>query len=89
MQLPSLPADKLGHFFYGALMTTVSMCLWHTPMVSLIIVSIVAAAKEFSDWLANYNAAKQNLPPPHGVEFFDWLATVCGGLAVVLPWLLK
>jgi hypothetical protein len=89
MQLPSIPADKLGHFFYGALMTTGSMCLWHTPMVSLGIVCAVAAAKEFSDWWANYQAAKKDLPPPHGVEFLDWVATVGGGVAVILPWLLK
>jgi hypothetical protein len=87
--LPSMPADKLGHFFYGALMTTGSMCLWHTPMVSLGIVCAVAALKEFTDWLSNYNAVKQGLSPHHGVEFLDWVATVGGGVAVILPWLLK
>jgi len=89
MQLPSIPADKLGHFFYGTLMTAVVMCITHSIFLSIGVCAVVAALKEFTDWLANYRAAKQGFPPPHGVEFLDWVATVGGGLAVVMPWLLK
>lgn len=87
--LPSMPADKLGHFFYGSLVTTVVMCVTHSVFLSIGVCAGVAALKEFSDWWANYQAAKKDLPPPHGVEFLDWLATVAGGVAVILPWLLK
>ena len=87
--LPSIPADKLGHFFYGTLMTTVVMCVTHSVFLSIGVCAGVAALKELSDWWANYQAAKKDLPPPHGVEFLDWVATVGGGVAVILPWLLK
>jgi len=87
--LPSMPADKLGHFFYGSLMTTVVMCVTHSVFLSIGVCAGVAALKELSDWWANYQAAKKDLPPPHGVEFLDWVATVGGGVAVILPWLLK
>jgi hypothetical protein len=86
--LPTIPSDKLGHYFYGSLICSVIMCLTHIVWLSLGVCAAVAALKEFTDWLANYKAAKQGLPPPHGVEFMDFVATTAGGVTVILPFLI-
>jgi len=86
--LPSIPPDKLGHFFYGSIITSIIMCMTHIVWLSLGVCAAVAALKEFTDWLANYKAAKQGLPPPHGVEFMDFVATTAGGVTVVISYLI-
>ena len=86
--LPTIPPDKLGHYFYGSLICSGIMSLTHIVWLSLGVCAAVAALKEFTDWLANYKAAKQGLPPPHGVEFMDFVATVGGGVTVVISYLI-
>jgi hypothetical protein len=87
--LPTIPADKLGHFFYGSLICSGMMCLTHIVWLSLGVCAAVAFLKEFFDWLANCKAERQGLPPPHGVELMDAVATIGGGVVVVLPWIIS
>jgi len=86
--LPTIPADKLGHFFYGSIITSIIMCMTHIVWLSLGVCAAVAFLKEFTDWLANYKAQKQGLPPPHGVELMDAVATIGGGVVVILSYLI-
>jgi hypothetical protein len=60
----------------------------HIVWLSLGVCAAVAALKELTDWLANYRAAKQGLPPPHGVELMDAVATIGGGVVVILSYLI-
>jgi hypothetical protein len=77
--MPQLPADKANHFFYGALIFLAALAVLRRPDAAYGLVVLAAAGKEVLDWLSNQRAVKAGLPPPHGVEFFDALATCAGG----------
>ena len=90
-----IPQDKANHFVYGlvvyfvaALVSVGAGFLLGKPVLTTyswavgVAASIfVGAAKEVADKLSNLRAAKAGLPPPHGVEFNDFLATALGGIA--------
>lgn len=82
MNLPSLPADKANHALYGAAIAA-GASLFFGPWRALLIVSAVAVLKEASDWWQNRKGGT------HGVELWDAVATVAGGVIVVLPQLVK
>ena len=94
MSLPMLPQDKANHVVYGAVTAlVVILACWlvgnpHWLLASLIAVVIVAIGKEAVDRLRNAKAEEAGLPPKHGVEWMDVVATLAGGLMVVLPCLM-
>jgi hypothetical protein len=89
-KLPSLPHDKANHAIWGAILAfgvyVVASVLDIPFAAELGLVAAVAAAifKEVTDKLANIKAAKLGLPAPHGVEFYDAVATAAGGLIIYL-----
>jgi hypothetical protein len=86
--LPTIPQDKLGHYFYGSIITSVVLALTNSVWIAIALCAVVAALKEYTDWTANNRAAEQGLPPPHSVEFLDFVATVAGGIVVILSYLI-
>lgn len=66
--------DKANHIVYGAIIASLCSVVF-TPYSSLIVVILLALAKELYDKLS-----KRGTP-----ELLDVLATVFGGLLVVLP----
>jgi hypothetical protein len=95
VNIPLIPVDKANHFIYGSLVNSVvSITLvqmrvpayghMHAEEWGLLAAVLVGLFKEGSDWLQNYKLSQQGLPPSHGVELNDFLATVCGGLVVYL-----
>lgn len=79
--MKSLPQDKANHAIYGAVIACVLLMLGVSPTASLLCVAVVGAGKEIADWAINRMAGLR----VHGVEFLDFVATVAGGLLVVLP----
>lgn len=85
MNLPQLPADKANHALYGAIIFLVAGALaaaaGHPQQARLVgagAAVLFGCAKELSDWLLNRRAVAAGLPPPHGVEAADVLATASG-----------
>jgi hypothetical protein len=68
---PHIPValDKQAHFVTGAVMGLFGYLI--LEYYSLILVAVIAAAKEYYDHLH---------PEIHTCDFFDWLATVLGGV---------
>lgn len=59
-------------------------------LFALAVLVAFAVGKEALDWTLNQRAIKAGLPPPHGVELYDALATIAGGLpAVSVAFLLR
>lgn len=84
MNLPQLPTDKANHLIYGALIGLVAffaLPLWWVPATAA---ALFGALKEISDAWLNYRATKEIKQGPHGVEWFDFLATACGGVILSL-----
>lgn len=88
MQLPSLPADKANHVVYGAIIGAIAAIIAHKYLpvhvgeFSTLVVITAGLLKEAVDWISNQLAAKAGKPATHGVEGWDFMATVCGGLLV-------
>lgn len=87
MNFPQLPVDKANHFVYGAAIACV-ISLVSNPWWALVLVSVLAILKEIVDAWQNYKASSDPLIGPHGVELADAVATIAGGVVVVLPQLL-
>jgi hypothetical protein len=89
-KLPNLPHDKANHAIWGAILAfgvyVVASVLDIPFAAELGLMAAVAAAiyKELTDKLANIKAAKLGRKPPHGVEFYDAVATTAGGLIIYL-----
>jgi hypothetical protein len=65
----SIPADKQQHFISGAILGIIL-----TPFIgaySILVVAVIAALKEIYDYLHK---------DIHTPDFWDWVATVLGGL---------
>lgn len=88
MPLPSLPQDKANHVIYGAVIALAAYWVGLLTMpeyaarIALAAAVVAGAGKEVADRLANLKAQRAGLPPPHGVELWDALATWAGGAAV-------
>lgn len=92
--IPSLPQDKANHFFYGSLigLAFYAAAVKSTPAaawIALIAVSIIAVGKEAKDAWINYKATGNYKVGPHGVEFWDAVATIAGGAIVTITAVLK
>lgn len=95
-----VPRDKVLHFLLMAVIAVVNAAaflvireIWPVFVMTHQLATFVAAlgvnvglVKEGCDWMDNRLMASMGLPPLHGVEFFDFLATALGGL-VVAAWL--
>ena len=82
--IPSLPADKANHFFYGALIFLAALAIFRRSDVAYSLVVLAAVGKEAIDKLSNQRAVRAGLTPTHGVEWFDALATCAGGAVPLL-----
>jgi hypothetical protein len=67
-----IPADKQSHFIYGAL--TAIICYFIVSYWALLIVMVVAGAKEWYDY---------KHPSIHTCDIFDWLATTLGAIVTL------
>jgi hypothetical protein len=101
MPIHLIPQDKANHEAYGARVSMVASSLWllgaalaHVPLLPALLVAALVAAlgaalvgqlKEWHDALMNRRAVAAGLPPPHGVEGADIVATSYGGLSVAVP----
>lgn len=89
--MPIIPHDKALHILYGAFIFSVVfvLSLVTFPYYALCIASatVIAAAvgKELCDFWSNLQAKKKNLIPTHGVEAWDAIATIAGGIVVLVP----
>ena len=81
MNLPLIPIDKANHFMVGAAIALAAGFAFGREWGVLSAIA-AGAAKECSDWMANRRAEARGEPPPHGVEFYDFIFTA-GGAAVV------
>lgn len=85
MPLPSLPSDKANHIVYGAGIALVAYLMGlmllpqYAAQIALAAAVVAGAGKEVADRWANIQAMRVGLPPPHGVELWDALATWAGG----------
>jgi hypothetical protein len=87
MQLPQLPADKANHALYGAAVFVIVCALAAhlgradiAQPIGALGALLVACAKEAIDIALNRRAIAAGLPPPHGVEAADIVATTAGAL---------
>ena len=74
MNLPTLPPDKANHALYGAVIASVGALL-AGPLIGLVACLFAAIGKELYDM-----ASKTGKADP-----VDVLATLAGGLLVVVP----
>ncbi len=83
-----LAIDKWLHLFMGVLIGFVvgggALFLGFSPWIGAAAATILGAAKEVRDFMINKEAAKNGLPPPHGVEVLDFLFTGAGGALAAL-----
>jgi len=68
-----VPLDKQAHFITGAAMGLFGYLI--LGYYSLILVAVIAAFKEYYDYLH---------PNIHTCDFYDWLATVLGGIFILV-----
>lgn len=87
MSLPQLPVDKANHAVYGAAIGCVVSL--YNPIIAGVVVAVLAVLKEVSDAVLNHRATGNWKSGPHGVELNDALATILGGVLVLLPQLVK
>lgn len=97
--LPSIPQDKANHALYGAAIALVAYAAGlivlpqQAALIGLTASILVGVLKEVADRLANLKAHRAGLLPPHGVEWWDAIATAAGGVVVFvsasLAWWIK
>lgn len=71
--LPLIPQDKANHFAYGAVLAAIG-CLF-SPLVGAALCVAFAVGKEV------YDLASGKGNP----EIFDAIATIAGGMIVIIP----
>jgi hypothetical protein len=74
----NIPFDKQLHLAAGAGIAIVAGFVTGMPVVGLALGFAAGLGKEAYDRWANQQAAKHGEPPPHGVEFMDFVATAAG-----------
>ncbi|WP_020675574.1 hypothetical protein [Geopsychrobacter electrodiphilus] len=72
VKLPTIPADKLGHFFYSAILGA-GCNLFFGPLVALVVVVAAAIVKELYDKISSKGTP----------EILDALAGIAGGLVAI------
>lgn len=79
--------DKLLHFSAGFLASLLGVAVWLSsptsidalPWFACLAAGVAGLTKEAADWMDN-----RARPGMHGVEFWDFVATLAGALPVVL-----
>lgn len=92
MNLPQLAQDKANHFLYGQLIWGVTALILmkldfgynEAYRYALWMTILLGGGKELVDKALNIMAVRRGTAPPHGVEAFDAMATVFGGLSIWL-----
>lgn len=89
--LPSLTQDKANHFIYGHLLACVAVgvaiasgnakAAW---ILALLVPIAFGGFKEALDAYGNRKATGATQEGPHGVEWWDFLATAAGGVPLVI-----
>lgn len=93
--MPIIPQDKANHALYGALVFVATFFVAHLllPVYAIALALgatvVVGIAKELLDMWSNYKAKQNNILPKHGVELWDAIATIAGGVVVALPLCVK
>lgn len=75
-----IPYDKFLHFIAGAIAGVVAVVITGYGPAAPALALVAGLLKELSDWISNQKVT----PPRHTVEFLDVMATVLGGIAVML-----
>ena len=94
MNLPQLPTDKANHLAYGAVLFNFALIVAylsfpaHPVLIACGFTIFMAVGKEVSDAVINWRATGDPMHGPHGVEFYDALATCAGGALAALPLLI-
>ncbi len=78
-----LATDKWLHLFMGVAIGAVvggaaiflGVSVWYGAAVA----AVLGFLKELRDYQINSEAKKNGLPPPHGVEWLDFIFTAIGG----------
>lgn len=94
MKLPDIPHDKAVHFIYGAIIAVIVM---HAAMaffgidqlwakgIGLLAAVAAGAVKEYAlDAWTNKRAVAAGEAPPHVVSTNDVIATVLGGVLILV-----
>lgn len=92
MNLPQLAQDKANHLLYGQLIWGVSAFVMmklgfgynEAYRYALWITIFLGGGKELVDKILNLIANMRGKPAPHGVELYDAMATIFGGMSVWL-----
>lgn len=92
MNLPQLAQDKANHFIYGQLIWGVSAYVLmklgfgynEAYRYSLWVTILFGGGKEIVDKVQNIIAVRKGQAASHGVEAFDAMATIFGGMSVWL-----
>jgi hypothetical protein len=79
-----IPQDKANHFIYGFVVFLAMLFLSSSVEWALAVSIAVGILKEAVDATLNMLAFRKGLPPPHGVEAMDAVATALGGAAGAL-----
>jgi CO dehydrogenase/acetyl-CoA synthase alpha subunit len=99
MSIYLFPQDKANHFIYGSICGLGTLAVLHVFNVpdiggygysagAIFSATLLGAFKELDDYILNRRAIAQGMPPPHGVEWMDMIATALGGLAMgIAHWL--
>lgn len=96
MNIPTIPADKAQHYFYGSLAGLAGVAaaaglhlLLRVPLSLMPVFALLAAVgagvwKEWRDELANQEAEAAGQPAPHEVSLADVRWTAAGAGPVIL-----
>jgi hypothetical protein len=79
--------DKAFHFLGGTAFSVIGAACWYAsgadlallPWFALLASGVAGVTKEAADWMGNHAR-----PGSHGVEWLDFVATLAGGVPVVV-----
>lgn len=91
MKLPLLPQDKANHVVYGmvicfivAMLLTLIIPKFQASLVGFLVTAMIGGGKEYLDYRANQKARSAGQIETHGADLVDFIATIAGGLVVLL-----
>ena len=93
MNLPLIPQDKANHIIYGAAIALLACkAAVYAPAhlsvapaaAALLAATVFGFVKEIADAAINYRTTGKWLQGPHSIEAEDVLATMSGGLLVMI-----
>jgi hypothetical protein len=73
--------DKMLHFLIGMVIAVLVWYVTKNPAFGVLAAAVTGTLKEGYDAWDNKKRIDAGVPPRHGVEFLDFLATFLGGVA--------